>query len=1404
MGWVVSSAIPSAVSATPMIVAIGASAGGLEACRQFLEALPPATGLAFIIVQHLDPTHESLLVELLGSHTSLAVSQASNGTRIEAEHLYIIPPGAALAVRQGVLRLSPPAERHGARLPFDFLLRSLAEGAAGRNMAVILSGSGEDGTKGALALRARGGFVIAQEPTEAGFDGMPRAAIAAGATDLVLPIAAMAAALLARAKRPPDPGEDGPLDAIMTLLRSRTGHDFSLYKPGTMLRRIERRMGMAGSRDLAAYLAMLERDAAEAAQLAKDLLIHVTGFFRDPAVFELLSSRIIPDLLAAHPAGQPIRIWVAGCSTGEETWSLAMLFREAIAASGQEIRLQIFASDKDAEAVATARQARYPLSISGDVTQPRLARFFLREEDAWAVGPELRGLVVFTVQDVLADPPFSKLDFVSCRNLLIYLKPPAQARVVAMFHFALRPGGILLLGASEALGQGEPAFTMLAKAERIWRRGEREKTPAAPPWIPTGDGVRPTPRGALATRQDRLAELCRRLVLQYHAPAAVLLDAQARCLHSLGNTDRYLLHPPGAATQELLSVARPALRVRLRAALALVKALGGMAPVVDGRQAPILELRPITDGGERLLLLSFIEPGPVLNGPPRGKTAERPRIAALQLELETTRAELRGAIQALEFSAEDQRAVNEEALSVNEEYQSTNEELLTSKEELQSLNEELTALNGQLQETLEHARTMSNDLQNVLYSTDVATLFLDTQLRIRFFTPATRALFSVLPGDIGRPLADLRSLAIDTTLLDDAASVLAGSAEHVQEIATPADAWYSRRVLPYRGQDGAVEGVVITFTDITARRRTTQALREATALAERASAAKTRFLSAASHDLRQPLQTLTLLQGLLARGVTEGEPAQLVAMLEPTLAAMSGMLNTLLDINQIDDGTMQAAPVDFALGPLLERLAREFGYLAEARGLALRAVPCSLAIRSDPHMLEQVLRNLLSNALKYTCAGRVLLGCRRQGKKLRIEIWDTGVGIAEHELGVILEEFHQLDNAARQREKGLGLGLSIVRRFADALGHRLTVRSRPGHGSVFAIAIPLASLTTEPERAAAAPIARRTGTILVVEDDPDLRALLVRMLEAEGHHCLAAADGDAALALDALRGLRPDLLLTDHNLPGALDGPHLAGALRARFGEALPVVILTGEVTMTALREFARLECELLHKPVKAHDLIAVLQRMLPPPGPPATPAAQAALIHLVDDDGPLRAALRLALEAEGHAVAEHGSAEAFLESYQPGTAACLLLDGKLPGISGVALLARLRAGGDAVPAILMTGFSDVQSAVAAMRAGASDFIEKPMHAAALLGCIARAMERATDHGKLAAWHEDAAQRIALLTPRQHAVMQRVLAGEPSKNIASDLGISQRTVEAHRAAIMRRTGATSLPALARLAVAATP
>ena len=1418
------------------VVGIGASAGGLEACTELLDALPAGSGLAYILVQHLDPRHQSRLVELLAEHTALTVQHVEDGMRLEREHLYIIPPATYLTVRADVLHLAPAIAGQGARLPFDILLRSMAGELGPRAVCVVLSGTGSDGSSGLLEIKAKGGLVIVQDPGEASFDGMPRRAIDTGAVDMVLPVGAIPDALLQSVQRPEvlrltpldGDGDDG-LAEIIGLLRSETVHDFTYYKAGTLRRRIERRMSMASAEnnDMARYAATLKNDPVELEQLAKDLLIHITRFFRDTDVFGYLSSKVLPDLVRGCSQDAMLRIWVPGCSTGEEAYSLAIAIHEQIVASKSNVKLQVFASDVDERAVATAREGLYPASIAGDVSAASLARFFNKEHEDYRVTPELRALVIFTVQDVLTDPPFSRLDLISCRNLMIYLAPEAQRRLVALFHFALKPGGILLLGDAEVVSDPAGRFELIGKESGLYRHIGRSR-PGAVDFTgsrETSDRLSSLDPSPAPLRKTSLAEICRQHALETQTPVTVLVNRGNECLYLLGPTERSLRMAPGHATLDVLAMVGEELRPTLRTAMQ--RAIQEDAPVIiggclthlDGKAHALrIEVYPIRNDDEELRLIYFVdEPGCI--GRPEIAPLDISRVAELEAELALTKADLQTAVHGREIAIEARKSISENALSVTEEFQSTNEELLTSKEELQSLNEELGALNNQLQATLERQRTTSDDLQAVLYSTDVAKLVLDADLNIRFFTPQTKALFHIIKADIGRPLADLRSEAVDHALPEDARAVLQGCPPIEREIETHNNVW-TRKVLPYRTEHDGVDGVVITYADITDRKLAAEALFEAKQDAELANVAKSRFLAAASHDLRQPMQTLSLLQGLLASRLKGTPCEELVVRIDDTLGAMTGMLNTLLDINQIEAGVVRAETVDLKVDDLLVRLKNEFTYHAQAKGLDLRVITSGLTVRSDPRLLEQMLRNLVSNALKYTENGKVLIGCRRKRAILSIEVWDSGVGIPQGELKAIFGEYYQLHNPARERNRGLGLGLSVVQRLGDLLGHRVHVCSRPGNGSGFGIDVPIRVPEMAPVVAHIVPMPEgetakrdaRSGTVLVVEDEPELRDLLVLLLQDKGYHVVAAADGPEAFEITADGPVRPDLILTDYNLPNGMNGLALIEALRVKLGRDIPAIILTGDISTETITGIACKQCRQLNKPVKPSDLMQAIQSLLASFNLGAAATSIAALerhydvsehtVFIIDDDQNICDGVRILLEEHGCAVETFASSEAFLTSYRQGSDGCLLVDAYLPGMNGLDLVKQLRAGGDAVPAIVMTGRSDVRIAVHAMQAGAADFIEKPISAPELLTGIERALEASRDIGKLRLWRADAAKHIASLTPRQHEIMNLVLAGHPSKNIAADLGIAQRTVENHRAAIMDRTGAKSLPALARLALAA--
>ena len=1322
------------------VVGLGASAGGLDAFRRLLAVLPAGTGMAFILIQHLDPTHASMMVDLLAGHTPLTVQQAADGMPIEPEHVYLIPPGAYLSIRAGALRLSQPRERHGARLPFDFFLRSLADELGERSICVILSGTGSDGSQGLKAVKEKGGLVIAQEPSEAEYDGMPRSAIMTRAVDLVLPVAEIPQILAKYAGAKRLPLDDHPPDRvaeIVNLVRTKTSHDFTLYKPGTLSRRIERRVALAGVDHSGRYLDMLRDNPAEIELLAKDLLINVTSFFRDPKAFEFLAEEVIPDLVSRHSVDRPLRIWIAGCSTGEETYSLAMLFLEEVAAAKRSIKLQVFASDVDEDAVAIAREGRYPESIAADVSPLRLTRFFTREEHGYRVVPELRAVVVFTAQDVLADPPFSRLDLISCRNLLIYLRPEAQQKVLLLFHFALGEGGILMLGGSETVGGLDDRFEPISKTQRIYRQIGRSRPGEIDFPIGSGGGGRAIWPGAphpAAARAISPSDLMNRLLIETYAPASVLINRKYECLYYSGPTDRYLRVAAGEPSRDLLAMAREGLRNKLRVMIQQasrehvhVITTGARASYGGGSVPVRITVHPVQSEGEELLLVSFFDEPihePRADGPvePMGDV---PRIAELERELDTTRKELESAIHHLEIANEEEKAINQEAMSANEEFQSTNEELMTSREELQSLNEELTALNGQLQETLERQRSTSNDLQNILDSSGVATLFLDSALNIRFFTPAAKSLFRVIATDIGRPLADLTPLAADRDLLTDARSVLTSSAAVAREVETEGGGWYVRRILPYRTQDNRVDGVVITFADIseikaaereiqaaraysdsiidtirqplvvldeelrvvsanrsfyrtfgrapeetvgrllalageghseipglpgflergrigpaqvedyeieielpllgrrllmlkareirdgsrggrkillaiddvTERKQATEALEAAKREAEQANLGKSRFLAAASHDLRQPLQTISLLNEILAKKVEDEATLLLVGRLDETVSSMSGMLDTLLDINQLEAGIVRREMVDFPINAVLEQLRTQFTFHATAHRLGWRVVPSRLSVRSDPRLLEQMIRNLLSNAVKYTNNGKILLGCRRRGDKLRIEVWDTGIGIPEEQLQAIFGEFHQLDNPARQRSKGLGLGLAIVDRLAELLGHTIDVRSRPDKGSVFAVEVPLATGVPQwrPRQVWHEPTENRhqSGAILIIEDDPSVREMLALVLDGEGHRTTTVDDGPKALELCKGGAVRPDLIIADYNLPNGLNGLQVVVRLRETLNDKVPAIILTGDISTETLRDIAQGGHLHLNKPVKGRELITLIRRCL-------------------------------------------------------------------------------------------------------------------------------------------------------------------------------------------------------------------
>ncbi len=833
----------------PVIVGIGASAGGIKALQALLEELPADTGAAFVVVVHLDPVSRSQLSSILASWTSMPVVPVLTTERLQPNRVYVIPPDRRLDLMGNEISAAEFDEPRGRRAPIDLFFRSLAK--HGDGFAVVLTGSGADGAIGVKAVKEAGGIILVQDPDEAEYPSMPRAAIATGTADFVLPVRDIAVRLadLMHGRRvvpvPEVPQVDEEvLRRILSHLRVRTGHDFSKYKRSTVLRRIARRMQVTRTEDLQAYYDFLRERPEENQALLGDLLISVTTFFRDTEAFDKLREQVVPQLFAGKDAHAPIRVWVPGCATGEEAYSIAILLLEE--AARHEIRppMQVFGSDLDVRALAVAREGRFPSAIEADVSEERLRRFFTREGDHYHVRQELRGILLFAVHDLLKDPPFSRVDLVSCRNVLIYLDRELQQQVISTFHYALNAGGFLFLGASETADGPPGLFRAFDRAARIYLSTARvgEQRHALPPlWT----GVRmPEPiqpgdagRAGVASYARNEAVLHRR-VIEKIAPPSILVDQAHRVVHLSENAGRYLQPSGGPLSGDVVDLVRPELRFELRTALQTAfeqrrsTLIGPLLVRFNGAPHRVdLQVRPVSgqDKDEPLTaLVLFIE----------GETVEESAVATgqqqvtaetvqrLTRELELAQERLRRTREDSEASNEELRAANEELLSINEEYRSTSEELETSKEELQSMNEELQTVNNELKLKLEAISRAHNDLQNLMAATDFGTLFLDSELRIKRFTEPVTALFRITSADEGRPIADFAHRLEYADLTKDARTVLSDLAPIRREVRSFDGRWYDVRLRPYRTVDDRIEGVVVTFVDVSERRRFEDALRQ--------------------------------------------------------------------------------------------------------------------------------------------------------------------------------------------------------------------------------------------------------------------------------------------------------------------------------------------------------------------------------------------------------------------------------------------------------------------------------------------------------------------------------------------------------------------------------------------------
>lgn len=850
------------------IVGIGASAGGLAAFEAFFSAIPNGSGIgmAFVIVQHLAPDHKSILTELIRRYTRMQVFEVEDGMVVQPDCTYIIPPNHDMAFLNGALQLLEPTAPRGQRLPIDFFFRSLAQDQHARAIGIVLSGTGSDGTQGVRAIKGEGGMVMVQDFESTQYDGMPRSAVATGMVDFVLPPADMPAQLIAYARHAFGKTKetffssglkvDEALKKIFVLLRAQTGHDFSQYKQNTINRRIERRMAVHQIEQVDDYILYMRKTPFEVEELFRDLLIGVTNFFRDPEAFKALEDEGIVRLLSNKPAGSTVRVWVPGCSTGEEAYSIAILLQERMDALKTSLKLTVFATDIDSRAIEHARAGIYPASIAADISAERLNRYFTEEPGGsfFRINKLIRDMLVFSEQDVIKDPPFSRLDLISCRNLLIYMGPELHKKLLPLFHYALNPAGILFLGSSESIGEHLDLFATLNRTAKLYQRKD-EGVPhrlSLTRFLPPVTGIGRKPGKTLGETSAQLRELTERTLLQQYAVGGALVNDRGDILYLHGRTGQYLEPAAGEAGLNILKMSRQGLRPVLATLLhkattkkelvshagARVKTNGDFTSV-DVKVWPV-----ISDMTEQPLFLVVLQPS--LIAPVSGKTAGgattrtenkaaarkiNAQVAALQQELRDKEEYLQSSTEELETTNEELKSANEEMQSINEEMQSTNEELETSREELQSVNEELATVNAELQGKVTDLSQANNDMNNLLAGTGVGTIFVDHQLCIQRFTPAITLVINLIATDIGRPVGHIVSNLMDyNRLVEDVQRVLDTLIPSEIEVKTKLGKWFMLRIRPYRTLEHVIKGAVITFFDITEMKKARDELEEAQSL----------------------------------------------------------------------------------------------------------------------------------------------------------------------------------------------------------------------------------------------------------------------------------------------------------------------------------------------------------------------------------------------------------------------------------------------------------------------------------------------------------------------------------------------------------------------------------------------
>ena len=1236
------------------IVGIGASSGGLEALTRLFSRLSGDTGMAFIVLQHLDPSQPSQLAELLSRHTMMTVTVAMDGAPIEANHVYVAPPRTTVGLSHGVLQVRKrdadgPTPFH----PIDALLIALANEMVDHAVGIILSGSGADGAVGIAAIKGAGGLAIAQDPQSAEFRSMPTAAINAG-VDLVLAPELIGLSLTQDVADDSEPealtgGTSQlalPVDAVVKILDwlcTTRGTDFSRYKRPTIARRIARRMRHHQIDRPDQYLTYLGEHPEEVDQLYEDILIKVTSFFREPEAFASLRSEILPRILRQKPEEAPIRIWVPGCATGEEAYSLGICLAETLAEQPEKAmphQIQIFATDISSTAIAKARTGRFGPEIQDNVSAERLEKFFTLRDGHYFIDRSIRDLCVFAQHDVAKDPPFSYLDLISCRNLMIYFTQSLQRRVMATFHFALQPGGYLVLGQAESVGPSSDLFEATAPGSKIFsRRAVPAKAPDFTQEFMAGQGSlpRPTKPLARATSPDSLkGDIGLALFDRWNLIGAVINESM-EILQFIGQTSAYLSHPAGElASFNLVKMAPPELRVDLR--LMVHEARTTELPLrrpgftltgTDGNPcATTIDVIPFKTSATRqnCFLVLFTPEAPVMEASdpkaPIGVTLPRPTqeqtIAQMAAELAETKAYLSTLIEGEQAANEELKSASEELLSSNEELQSTNQELQTAREETQAINEELRTLNDELEERHRELNQIHSDLTNTLSSAQVAILMVSEELICRRLTPAAERILGISASVVGQPLSSLMAGFGVKDLEHRTRSVIDTLTMQELQVQDLTGHWYKLRIRPYVSVDKKVDGAVIALTDIDAQMLAIQQLqsageeaRLAKEEAEAANRTKSVFLANMSHEIRTPLTTiLGFTEALSSDSSLRLEQVAALTKITASVQHLTQLIDEILDLSKVEAGKLTVNPVPIKLRPELSDVLAPLQQRAATKGLSFdvsfaKALPDIIV--TDPLRLRQILTNVIGNAVKFTTKGAIKVTFSlTTDDRLACTVTDTGVGITAAQQTQLFVPFGQGDTSVTRRFGGTGLGLCLARRLAVALGGNvLLVSSVPEQGSTFLITIHPGLLreTKAPNAGEAkrevqrplvadqepgVPIPRLDGLrVLIADDAPDNRALLAGVLERYGAQVTTAENGADAKKL-ALAGAPFTVVLLDIQMP-VLDGLAACRELRAA-GYQAPIVALTAHAMHGERERCLTLGFnDYLTKPIRAQQLIAAV-----------------------------------------------------------------------------------------------------------------------------------------------------------------------------------------------------------------------